>query len=83
VVHQALLSKQPIVMNASRHSHNLPVICDDQSIQDLPYKYGESSFGDDNFPKHPDCEKVFNIDELVQNVLFEWFGKMKQILIRS
>ena len=61
--HECILKQPPI-----------PVICDDQSIRNLRYKHGESDFGDDNFLKCPACAKVFNMDELVQNVLIEWFG---------
>jgi len=53
---------------------SLPIICSDQDIRNLRYQHGESTLGNDNFLKCPDCAKVFNMDELVENVLVEWFG---------
>ena len=52
----------------------IPIICQDQSIRNLRYKHGESDFGDNNFLKCPDCSRVFNMEDLVRNVLIEWFG---------
>ena len=49
--------------------HPLPTICEDQLIQNLCYKCGTSNFRTDKFLKCPDCGTLFNMDELVNNVL--------------
>jgi hypothetical protein len=56
-----------------------PVICDDQSIRNLRYKHGESSYGHDSFLKCPECERIFNMDNLVVNVLTKWFGSESNV----
>ena len=54
--------------------YDIPIICDDQSIRNLRYKHGTTSFGTDKFLKCPDCGTFFNMDNLVDNVLMTWFG---------
>jgi hypothetical protein len=69
-----------IIQSAYAHECQLrkpriPVICQDQSLRNLRYKHGESDFGNNNFLKKcPDCSKVFNMEDLVRNILIEWFG---------
>ena len=53
---------------------DIPIICNDQSIRNLHYKHGTTSFGTDKFLKCPDCGTFFNMDNLVDNVLVTWFG---------
>ena len=64
--------KHDCVIDAEHQT--IPTICKDQDIRNLRYQHGESEFGDDNFLQCSHCGKVFNMDELVSNVLIEWFG---------
>jgi hypothetical protein len=57
----------------------LPIICNDQSIRNLRYKHGESSYGNDTFLLCPDCEWVFNMDNLDADVLTKWFGSESNV----
>jgi hypothetical protein len=52
----------------------MPKICGDQDLRNLRYKHGESIFKGENFLICGECEKAFSSQDLVDNVIANWFG---------
>jgi hypothetical protein len=52
----------------------MPDICSEQDLRNLRFKHGESSFKDNKFLMCGICEKKFSSQELVDNVIADWFG---------
>jgi hypothetical protein len=68
-----------IVQQAYKHKRNVckppvPDICSEQDLRNLRFKHGESSFKDNKFLMCGKCEKKFSSQELVDNVIANWFG---------
>ena len=53
---------------------NPPEICSDQDLRNLRYKHGNSSLGKHQCFQCTDCAEKFTVDDLVNNVIAEWFG---------
>jgi hypothetical protein len=76
-----------IAMKAYKHEcivrdPPMPKICDDQDLRNLRFKHGKSSFKDDNFLICGNCEKIFSSQELVDNVVTDWFGNTEVLRCR-
>ena len=76
-----------IAQKAYKHNCNvrhppLPDICSEQDLRNLRFKHGESSFKDDKFLMCGLCEKKFSSQELVDNVIADWFGNESALRAR-
>jgi hypothetical protein len=60
----------------------MPDICLEQDLRNLRFKHGKSSFKDNKFLMCGICEKKFSSQELVDNVIADWFGNESALRAR-
>jgi hypothetical protein len=54
----------------------IPKLCEIQDLRNLRFKHGETSFKEDNFLICGKYKKTFKSQELVDNVVSNWFGDL-------